>query len=77
MAWNNGDLPLHSGVLPPFLYSRGVHNSWIVNEALSSELRFVFDASWTVSSCYPILDFLNKSEVPNGFEDTDAGLQQK
>ncbi|PQQ02732.1 beta-arabinofuranosyltransferase RAY1 [Prunus yedoensis var. nudiflora] len=30
----------------------GVHNSWVVSEALSSELRFVFDASWTISSFY-------------------------
>lgn len=54
MAWNSGDLPLYSGLLPPFLYGRGVHNSWVVNQALSSELRFVFDASWTVSSLYVI-----------------------
>ncbi|XP_050374775.1 uncharacterized protein LOC126792389 [Argentina anserina] len=54
MAWNSGDLALYSGVLPPFLYGRGVHNSWVINEALSSELRFVFDASWTISSLYII-----------------------
>lgn len=50
IAWNTGDLPLYSGVLPPFLYGKGVHNNWVVNEALSSEFRFVFDASWTISS---------------------------
>lgn len=50
MAWNTGDLPLYSGVLPPFLYGKGVHNNWVVNEALTSEFRFVFDASWTISS---------------------------
>lgn len=50
MAWNTGDLPLYSGVLPPFLYEKGVYNHWIINEALSSQLRFVFDASWTISS---------------------------
>lgn len=50
MAWNSGDLPLYSGVLPPFLYEKGVYNHWIINEALSSQLRFVFDASWTMSS---------------------------
>ncbi|KAL6186461.1 hypothetical protein ACLB2K_042581 [Fragaria x ananassa] len=54
MAWNSGDLALYSGVLPPFFYGRGVHNSWVTNEALSSELRFVFDASWTISSLYLI-----------------------
>ncbi|KAL0807413.1 hypothetical protein Bca101_099905 [Brassica carinata] len=50
MAWNNVDSPLHCGVLPPFLYQRGTHNQWIVNEALSCERRFVFDATSTISS---------------------------
>lgn len=50
MAWNNGDLPLHTGVLPPFLYRRGIHNHWVINEAMPSVFRFVFDASWTISS---------------------------
>ncbi|XVF02541.1 hypothetical protein REPUB_Repub04eG0184000 [Reevesia pubescens] len=49
IAWNNGKLPLHHGVLPPFLYGRGVHNHWLIKEALSSGLRFVFDASWAIS----------------------------
>ncbi|CAK9171981.1 unnamed protein product [Ilex paraguariensis] len=26
MAWNNGDHPLHTGVLPPFLHGKGLHN---------------------------------------------------
>ncbi|CDY66305.1 BnaA07g38850D [Brassica napus] len=50
MAWNNVDSPLHCGVLPPFLYQRGTHNQWIVNEALSCKRRFVFDATSTISS---------------------------
>ncbi|XP_039034794.1 beta-arabinofuranosyltransferase RAY1-like [Hibiscus syriacus] len=50
IAWNNGDMPLHHGVLPPFLYGKGVYNHWLINEALSSGLRFVFDASWTISN---------------------------
>ncbi|XP_062110408.1 beta-arabinofuranosyltransferase RAY1 isoform X1 [Humulus lupulus] len=60
MAWNSGDLPLHSGVLPPFLYGRGVHDNWVINEALSSAFRFVFDASLTISSFY-LNDRENKS----------------
>ncbi|EXB82534.1 UDP-galactose:fucoside alpha-3-galactosyltransferase [Morus notabilis] len=52
MAWSSGHLPLHSAVLPPFLYGRGVHDNWIINEALSSAFRFVFDASLTISSFY-------------------------
>lgn len=52
MAWNSGDLPLHSGVLPLFLHGRGVHDNWVINEALSSSLRFVFDASLTISGFY-------------------------
>ncbi|TYI36750.1 beta-arabinofuranosyltransferase RAY1 [Gossypium hirsutum] len=50
IAWNNGEMPLHHGVLPPFLYGKGVYNHWLINEALSSGLRFVFDASWTISN---------------------------
>ncbi|KAG9438996.1 hypothetical protein H6P81_019161 [Aristolochia fimbriata] len=52
LAWNNGELPLHAGVLPPFLYGRGFHDLWVVNEASSSGFRFVFDASDAVSSYY-------------------------
>ncbi|KAI8526995.1 hypothetical protein RHMOL_Rhmol12G0042400 [Rhododendron molle] len=52
LAWNNGDLPLHSGVLPPFLFGKGLHNSWVINEALSSKYRFVFDASLAISNFY-------------------------
>lgn len=52
MAWNNWDIPLHGGVLPPFLYGRGIHNNWLITEAMTSEFRFVFDASWTISSFY-------------------------
>ncbi|XP_021746739.1 beta-arabinofuranosyltransferase RAY1-like [Chenopodium quinoa] len=50
MAWNNKDLPLHMGVLPPFLYGKGVDNRWFVNEIYHSNYRFVFDASWTISN---------------------------
>ncbi|KAL2510267.1 Nucleotide-diphospho-sugar transferase family protein [Forsythia ovata] len=52
LAWNNGDLPLHYGVLPPFLYGKGLHNHWILTEALSSDFRLVLDASWTISNFY-------------------------
>ncbi|KAL2903393.1 Beta-arabinofuranosyltransferase RAY1 [Bienertia sinuspersici] len=50
MAWNNKDLPLHMGVLPPFLYGKGLHNHWLINEVYHSNYRFVFDASWTISN---------------------------
>ncbi|KAL1216465.1 Beta-arabinofuranosyltransferase RAY1 [Cardamine amara subsp. amara] len=52
MAWNNLELPLHCGVLPPFLYQRGTYNQWIVNEAMSCKRRFVFDATSTISSFF-------------------------
>ncbi|KAI3433136.1 uncharacterized protein J3R85_007352, partial [Psidium guajava] len=52
MAWNRRDLPLHAGILPPFLYGKGIHNHWVINEVASSELRFVLDASWSISSFY-------------------------
>ncbi|XP_058102029.1 beta-arabinofuranosyltransferase RAY1 isoform X4 [Magnolia sinica] len=53
LAWNTGELPLHAGVLPPFLYGKGLHDQWVINEALSSEIRLVFDASESISSFYP------------------------
>lgn len=52
VAWNNGDLPLHKGVLPPFLFGKGIHNHWLVTEALVSDFRLVIDASLTVLSFY-------------------------
>lgn len=42
--------PLHHGVHPPFVYGRGAHKHWLVNEAWSSGIRFVFDASWAIST---------------------------
>uniref|UniRef100_A0A164TB74 Nucleotide-diphospho-sugar transferase domain-containing protein n=2 Tax=Daucus carota subsp. sativus TaxID=79200 RepID=A0A164TB74_DAUCS len=52
LAWNNGEFPLHKGVLPPFLFRNGLHKRWIINEALSSDYRFVFDASLIISNFY-------------------------
>ncbi|XP_010427846.1 PREDICTED: beta-arabinofuranosyltransferase RAY1-like isoform X2 [Camelina sativa] len=52
LAWNNVDVPLYCGVLPPFLYQRGTYNQWIINEAMSCKRRFVFDATSTISSFY-------------------------
>lgn len=53
LAWNTGELPLHAGVLPPFLFRKGLHYHWVVTESLSSGFRFVFDASEVISSFYP------------------------
>eukprot|EP01018_Ginkgo_biloba_P023351 Gb_30925 [translate_table: standard] len=52
-AWNTGELPLHAGVMPPFIYGKGFHNEWLLNEALSSDFRFVFDASEAISIFHP------------------------
>ncbi|KFK41477.1 hypothetical protein AALP_AA2G135900 [Arabis alpina] len=52
MAWNNVDVPLHCGVIPPFLYQRGTYNQWTINEAMSCKQRFVFDATSTISSLF-------------------------
>ncbi|XP_010552676.1 PREDICTED: beta-arabinofuranosyltransferase RAY1 isoform X2 [Tarenaya hassleriana] len=52
MAWNNIGGPLHGGVIPPFLYQRGIHNQWVINEVLTCKDRFVFDASSTMSSFF-------------------------
>ncbi|KAF8715810.1 hypothetical protein HU200_026762 [Digitaria exilis] len=53
VAWNSPSSPLHAGVLPSFLYGRGAHNWWLIHEVLSSEMRFVFDASRLVLGLYP------------------------
>lgn len=53
MAWNNGVRPLHAGIVPPFVYGEGLHNEWLVNEVLASDLRFAFDSSLVLSSLYP------------------------
>lgn len=53
MAWNNPSSTLHAGVLPSFLYGRGVHNAWLAHEVLSSEMRLFFDASSLVLGLYP------------------------
>ncbi|KAH9627219.1 hypothetical protein KSS87_020765 [Heliosperma pusillum] len=52
MAWNNGATPLHMGVLPPFLYGKGLHSRWFINEVYYSKYRSVFDASWSISNFY-------------------------
>lgn len=66
MAWNTGEMPLHAGVLPPFLYGKGFHNQWVINEALSSDFRFLFDGSGSISSFHSPNQLVKSS----GFEDT-------
>jgi beta-arabinofuranosyltransferase len=53
MAWNNPNFPLFHGVMPPFVYGKGFHELWLVNEILSSDIRTVFDASNLCFSFYP------------------------
>ncbi|KAK8965681.1 hypothetical protein KSP40_PGU015334 [Platanthera guangdongensis] len=53
MAWNTGEVPLYAGIIPPFLQGRGFHDSWVLNEVLSSEFRLVIDASYLASAIYP------------------------
>ncbi|GMH01565.1 hypothetical protein Nepgr_003404 [Nepenthes gracilis] len=62
MAWSNSEVPLHLGVLPPFLYGTGLHNYWVINEVLHSNFRFVFDASLAISNFYLIDLDENESE---------------
>lgn len=66
MAWNKGELPLHTGVLPPFLYGKGIHDPWVISEALSLEFRFAFDASWTISSFSLVDSEHRQPHVPDG-----------
>uniref|UniRef100_A0A0E0L4L5 Nucleotide-diphospho-sugar transferase domain-containing protein n=1 Tax=Oryza punctata TaxID=4537 RepID=A0A0E0L4L5_ORYPU len=53
MAWNNPSSRLIAGVMPSFLNGRGLHNSWLIHEVLSSETRLVFDGSNLVLGLYP------------------------
>ncbi|XP_066364530.1 beta-arabinofuranosyltransferase RAY1-like [Miscanthus floridulus] len=53
VAWNNPSSILHAGVLPSFLYGRGIHNGWLAHEVLSSEMRLCFDATSLVLGLYP------------------------
>ncbi|EPS69405.1 hypothetical protein M569_05360, partial [Genlisea aurea] len=62
IAWNNnGGTPLHHGAPPPFLYGKGVHNQWLVGEALNSGFRLVIEAGDAVSSFY--VDEDNSAEL--------------
>ncbi|KAH7276596.1 hypothetical protein KP509_39G013600 [Ceratopteris richardii] len=51
-AWSTEHVPLHVGVTPSFVYGHGFHDEWLLNEALSSGIRFVFDASDAISAFY-------------------------
>ncbi|KAJ3695735.1 hypothetical protein LUZ60_001112 [Juncus effusus] len=53
MAFNNPKFPLFQGIIPPFLYNKGLHDIWLINEILSSEMRTVFDASDRIFNIYP------------------------
>ncbi|XP_027347400.1 beta-arabinofuranosyltransferase RAY1 isoform X2 [Abrus precatorius] len=46
MAWNSKDMPLHNGVLPPFLFGKGIHNSWVIHEAMSSDAKDFENRNW-------------------------------
>lgn len=70
IAWNNADIPLHNGILPPFLYGKGFHNLWVINEAFRSDFRFVFDASWAISNLYLNDSDLEYTKSIEGFMDT-------
>ncbi|TXG56237.1 hypothetical protein EZV62_017550 [Acer yangbiense] len=73
MAWNSVALPLYTGVLPPFLYGKGVHDPLVISEALSNEFKFVFDASWTISS-FSVVDPKHRSNLSSrGTIGSDGG----
>lgn len=64
MAWNTRELPLHMGVLPPFLYGKGIHDHWFINEVYHSNYRFVLDASLAMSSFY-VHDLDDHEHIPS------------
>lgn len=52
-AWNTGEVPLHAGVVPPFVYGSGRHSEWLLTEALASKFRTVVDGSSVVTLISP------------------------
>ncbi|CAN6447798.1 unnamed protein product [Victoria cruziana] len=72
-AWNTGNLPLHAGVLPPFLYGKGYCNEWLMHEALSTELRFVFDGTDAAFAFYPE----NLGTQQSQFSDSEVELHNR
>ncbi|XP_054808750.1 uncharacterized protein LOC129310871 [Prosopis cineraria] len=68
IAWNSRDMPLYNGVLPPFLFGKGVHNSWMIHEALSSDFRLVLDASLTITC----LHLNGQDDYHSTIRDSDA-----
>lgn len=63
-AWSTENVPLHVGVMPSFVYGYGFHHEWLLNEVLSSGIRFVFDASDTIMAFYQS-DFDNNYHFDN------------
>ena len=59
MAWNNRNRPLHNGVPPPFLYGKGFHNHWIINEAVFSEFNLGSSSMQVGPSHVSLLIILN------------------
>lgn len=53
VAWNTARVPLHAGVMPPFMsgHSRFC-TQWLVNEAIESKLRRVIDMSQAVTAIH-------------------------
>ncbi|MCO5591379.1 hypothetical protein L7F22_045362 [Adiantum nelumboides] len=51
-AWSTETVPLLAGVMPSFVYGFDFYHEWLLNEALSSGTRFVFDASEAISAFY-------------------------
>ncbi|CAI9761736.1 unnamed protein product [Fraxinus pennsylvanica] len=47
-----GDLPLHCGVLPPFVYGKGLHNHWVLTEACPPTSGLCLMQDWTISNFY-------------------------
>ncbi|KAG0478362.1 hypothetical protein HPP92_013081 [Vanilla planifolia] len=81
IAWNAGEVPLHAGILPPFLYGRGFHNSWLLHEVVLSDFRLVIDASYIASTIYPenltYYDFWGNFSIDNGHVRWEEGVNQR
>ncbi|KAL2622911.1 hypothetical protein R1flu_003116 [Riccia fluitans] len=62
-AWNANQRPLHAGVIPPFIYNRGQHDSWLLGEALASNYRRVIDGTEALNA-FRVLDTVASTTSP-------------
>ncbi|KAL3691124.1 hypothetical protein R1sor_004775 [Riccia sorocarpa] len=70
-AWNPNHRPLHAGVMPPFIYNEGKHDSWLLGEAIVSGYRRVIDGTEALNA-FRVLDVMAS---PTSAEDENESIR--